>query len=181
MPLLLTNWEIFWDFGKVIWKILSTFQKSFYLLWIRGAVWQGVFQNSPQKYFSLHLLWIRGAVCGGVFEKFLKYFLSERKKRRSLRISPKATPLNILFGFQQLYWFAISVRNVHSILLLIMMCVAWSRGYLFLQKVRYIWATDSSNTPRICIMAKMHTAATYFNACKGIIGRMRAIPMRITK
>ena len=39
---------------------------------------------------------IRGAICGGAFEKFLKHFLSERKKRRSLRISPKAAPLIFL-------------------------------------------------------------------------------------
>ena len=156
MPLLLTNWEIFWDFGKGSWKILSDFQKI------------------PSLTLN------KGCRLAGCFREISQFFYQDAKKR-SLRISPKATPLNILFGFQQLYWFAISVRNVHSILLLIMMCVAWSRGYLFLQKVRYIWATDSSNTPRICIMAKMHTAATYFNACKGIIGRMRAIPMRITK
>ena len=180
MPLLLTNWEIFWQITnrilKEIFQGLPTNQLGTF-----SRFWQSNLK-SPLNFSKgpFYLLWIRGTIWQGVFEKFLNFFYQDAKKR-SLRISPKATPLNILFGFQQLYWFAISVRNVHSILLLIMMCVAWSRGYLFLQKVRYIWATDSSNTPRICIMAKMHTAATYFNACKGIIGRMRAIPMRITK
>ena len=32
-PFLLTNWKLFRDFGKVIWKNPSTFQKPFYLLY----------------------------------------------------------------------------------------------------------------------------------------------------
>ena len=116
---LLPIWEIFWVFGKVIWKIPSDFQKALlltlnwgsdfegvfqnflqqyfplHLLWIRGAVWQGVLQNFPQKYFSLHLLWIRGAFCGGVFEKILKYF--------SIRTQKEAQPTDFSEGCASQY------------------------------------------------------------------------------
>ena len=39
--------------------------------------------------------------------------------------------------------------------------------YFSLQKVKYIWDTDSSNMKRICIIKKTQIAVMYFNSATG--------------
>ena len=76
----LGNFLRFWQSNMK--KIPSIFQKALLLTLNWGSNFEGVFQISPQKYFSLHLLWIRGAICGVTFEKILKYFSIKAQKSR---------------------------------------------------------------------------------------------------
>ena len=69
VPLLLTNWEIFWDFGKVIWKILSTFQKVPLLTLNKGCHLAGYFSKFPTKIFLPSLTLNKGRRLWGCFRE----------------------------------------------------------------------------------------------------------------
>ena len=83
MPLLLTNWEIFWDFGKVIWEIPSTFQKVPLLTLNKGCHLAGCFSKFPAKIFLPSLTLNKEAIFEGVFQKKLEKFFGPLGKQKS--------------------------------------------------------------------------------------------------
>ena len=53
--------------------------------------------------------------------------------------------------------------------------------FLFAQKVRYIWATDSSSTNKMCRITNMQTVVMYFNVVTGKRFFIREIAISPTK
>ena len=80
MPLLLTNWEIFWDFGKVIWKILSTFQKVPLLTLNNGCHLAGCFSKFPAKIFLPSLTLNKGCHLWGYLRENSQIFFYQGTK-----------------------------------------------------------------------------------------------------
>ena len=80
MPLLLTNWDIFWDFGKVIWKNSINFSKgpSTYSE-LRLQFW-GRFSNFPAKIFLPSLTLNKGCHLWGYLRENSQIFFYQGTK-----------------------------------------------------------------------------------------------------
>ena len=115
MPLLLINWEIFWDFGKVIWKILSTFQNVPLLTLNNGCHLAGCFSKFPAKIFLPSLTLNKGCLLWGCFRENSQIFFYQNAKRGAAYGFLRRLRLSIYYSFFSSYpnILAIAVRNIY--------------------------------------------------------------------